>query len=504
MYRKSHNGQLDIYDFILPFGGHLKANNRWVVLRKKINWDIIEEEYSKNFDNQDKGQEAYPADVAFGSLYIQKQLECTDRELVEQIAENPYMQYFIGYNEYRNEKPFDASLLVTFRKRFPEEVMSRIIEKMFINAADDDDHHQSGGGGKSDFDANTEDPAGAAPDSKNRGTLIIDATCAPADIAFPTDLELCDKARRWTEVIIDHLWRLYGPINGRTEKPGTYREVARSRFLKLIKRRKKSAKKIRQELRYQLNCIERNLGYIEDYILLCGPDELSKIERERLETIFKVYAQQKKMLVSKTHSVPDRIVSLSQPWIRPIVRGKSKAPTEFGVKISVSVVNGYTFIDRMSFDAYNEGDAEEFVHVVEEFRRRFGHYPERILADKIYRSSHNRAFCKEHGIRMSGPKLGRPGKTHAEDLRQELKEIGERNEVEGKFGIGKRKLGLSRIMAKLKETTGSMIGMDIFILNMERFLRQEVSFLCAILRYCIRLDDIQFFNAEQLLQLAAC
>ena len=88
------------------------------------------------------------------------------------------------------------------------------------------------------------------------------------------------------------------------------------------------------------------------------------------------------MLVSKTHSVPDRIVSLSQPWIRPIVRGKSKAPTEFGVKISVSVVNGYTFIDRMSFDAYNEGDAEEFVHVVEEFRRRFGHYPERILADK--------------------------------------------------------------------------------------------------------------------------
>ena len=133
------------------------------------------------------------------------------------------------------------------------------------------------------------------------------------------------------------------------------------------------------------------------------------------------------MLDTKTHRVEDRIVSLSQPWIRPIVRGKSKAPTEFGAKISVSIVNGYTFIDRLSFDAYNEGESSEFERVVEKYRQRFGHYPERILADKIYRSKSNRSYCKEHGIRMSGPKLGRPGKDHAADIRQELQEIGERN-----------------------------------------------------------------------------
>ena len=99
------------------------------------------------------GQEAYPSSVAFGSLYIQRRLNLTDRELVEQIAENPYMQYFIGYKEYRSERPFDPSLLVTFRKRLPEEVMSRIIERSFIESAkkdnedksDDDDGHSSQG-----------------------------------------------------------------------------------------------------------------------------------------------------------------------------------------------------------------------------------------------------------------------------------------------------------------------------------------------------------------------
>ena len=484
MYRKN-NGQATIFDFILPFGGHLKEDNRWVQLHKMIDWEIVDEEYRRNFKNKVTGQEAYPSSVAFGSVYIQRRLGLTDRELVDQIAENPYMQYFIGYKEYRSEKPFDPSLLVTFRKRLPEEVMNRIIERSFIKAAgkDDKDKDDKGGGSNSSGGG---DSAGKPPkEPPNRGTLIIDATCTPADIAYPTDLELCDKARRWTEVILDRYWKLFGSMNGKSEKPRTYREIARRRFLKLTKRRKKSMKKIRKEIRYQLGCIRRNLDYIEDYAAEYGLDCLFRVQRDRLLTIVVFYDQQKEMLDTKTHRVEDRIVSLSQPWIRPIVRGKSKAPTEFGAKISVSIVNGYTFLDRFSFDAYNEGESSEFERVVEKYRQRFGHYPERILADKIYRSKSNRSYCKEHGIRMSGPKLGRPGKDHAADIRQELQEIGERNVVECKIGNGKRKLGLSLIMAKLQITAGSMIGMDIFILNMEKLMRQEASLLYAFFEICI-------------------
>ena len=82
---------------------------------------------------------------------------------------------------------------------------------------------------------------------------------------------------------------------------------------------------------------------------------------------------------------------------------------------------------------------------------------------------------------MSGPRLGKPGKEEAEEVRQELREIGERNEVEGKFGTGKRKFGLNLIMGKLKETTQCMVSMDLFIVNIERSIRQDV--LLSVLQF---------------------
>ena len=139
----------------------------------------------------------------------------------------------------------------------------------------------------------------------------------------------------------------------------------------------------------------------------------------------------------------------------------------------------------MSFDAYNEGDPEEFILAVELCRKRFGCYPERILADKIYRSRKNKAYCKEHGIRMSGPKLGRPKEDNQEEIKQELREIGERNEVEGKFGTGKRRYGLGLIKAKLQETTQADIGINLFVENMEHQIREDLkSFSLALFHKC--------------------
>ena len=95
MYRKN-NRQAAIFDYILPFGGHLKDDNRWVQLHRMIDWEIVDEEYRRIFKNKVTRQDAHPSSVAFGSVYIQRRPGLTDRELVEQIADNPYMQYFIG------------------------------------------------------------------------------------------------------------------------------------------------------------------------------------------------------------------------------------------------------------------------------------------------------------------------------------------------------------------------------------------------------------------------
>ena len=140
-----------------------------------------------------------------------------------------------------------------------------------------------------------------------------------------------------------------------------------------------------------------------------------------LYVIFNLYEQQKYMYDNKTHTVADRIVSLSQPWIRPIVRGKIKAPTEFGVKLDLSLdTEGYARIEKISFNPYNESSTLQ--EAVERYRERTGYYPERVLADQRYRTRENRSFCKERGIRLSGPKLGRPSIETKVDKKQEYQD----------------------------------------------------------------------------------
>lgn len=119
------------------------------------------------------------------------------------------------------------------------------------------------------------------------------------------------------------------------------------------------------------------------------------------------------MYDNHTHTVADRIVSVSQPFIRPIVRGKAAKPVEFGAKLDISVSDGWTRPECRSFDPYNE--STKLVETIERFRLREGHYPERELADKIYRNCENLRYCKAHGIRLSGPALGRPKKDEIRD-----------------------------------------------------------------------------------------
>ena len=176
------------------------------------------------------------------------------------------------------------------------------------------------------------------------------------------------------------------------------------------------------------------------------------------------------------HSVPDRIVSLSQPYLRPIVRGKAKAPVEFGAKLDISVTDGFVRLERQSFDAYNE--AVYLQEVIERYKTRTGSFPQRVLADKIYRNRDNLNYCKERGIRLSGPALGRPKKDAVIDKKQEYVDICDRVEVERKFSLAKRKCGMGLIMTRLQETTEHVVALSILVLNLRKVL-------CAFLRWLL-------------------
>lgn len=119
-----------------------------------------------------------------------------------------------------------------------------------------------------------------------------------------------------------------------------------------------------------------------------GKFPLRPKHKEYLEVIKKVYAQQEEMYRNHIHKVDNRIVSIHQPHVRPIVRGKAKAKTEFGSKIQVALVAGFMFIDHLSWDAFNEGSY--LTDSVERYKERFGHYPAEVLADQIYCNRENR------------------------------------------------------------------------------------------------------------------
>ena len=270
---------------------------------------------------------AKPLRMALGSLLIQKQLRFSDRELLEEITENPYLQYFIGLPGYQMESPFVPSLLVVFRKRLTDEILSEINEMIIdFNTPDDP---TPGGGKDEDRSGNNEKSETADAQDDNQGTLILDATCAPQNISFPQDINLVNEARENLEGIIDNMCQRY------------------------------------------------------DY----------RIER---------------------------------------------------------------------------------------YRERTGHYPKRILADKIYPNRENLRYCKQNYSRLSGPTLGRPKKNAKTDKAIEYRDNADRVAVERAFALVKHKYGLGLITSKLDVTRRSSIVLSVIAMNVDRICR---SFLRLIFWY---------------------
>jgi len=445
---KYQDTQIQITDFGMPMGVTLSSENRWVKKAQTIPWEEIEEKYAALFKSE-TGNVAKPLRLALGALIIQTERRISDEEIVMQIQETPCLQYFCGLPEYKDEPPFEASSMVHFRKRLTKEILGEINELIIEKAT------------KPPENDNKTDPP------PNKGDLIVDSTCAPQNIRFPQDLSLLNEARENLEGMIDEL---HDSADG--EKPRTYRKNARKDFLKTAKKRHKTAKQIRKAIGKQLRYIKRDVEIVEKY--LKNGRELRDWYKNRFETIKILYSQQLFMYENRTHQINDRIVSLGQPWIRPIVRGKAKSKCEFGIKLDISVSNGFTRLEYTSFDAYNE--SENLIEIIERYKKRTGFYPKRVLVDQIFRNRDNIAYCAKNNIRISGKPLGRPRRDIVIDKKQARMDEIDRIEVERKFSHAKGSFGLGLIRAKLKQTSETAIALSIVALN----IAQIGCVLCAI------------------------
>lgn len=311
-------------------GLHMNSENRWIKLADRIPWDEFEVKYARLFPVNAAKQFR----IALGALIIHTKFQYSDRELVEQTAENPYLQYFIGLPGYQEDTPFDASTLMLFRKRISAGMLMEVNEHLLAHK-DDDNNTPPSSGKSGDNDALKE--------GTNKGTLTLDATCAPANIHYPQDISLLDGAREKLETIIYRFCKSYGlPL------PRRYRIRARKDYLAFAKSKKHSAKKIRKALRKQLGYVARDIGYLEKS--MGGGYAMADKEISLYLTIITLYGQQKYMHDNKVHSVGHRIVSILQPWLRPIARGTVKTPVEFGAKFDPSLDSGgYGRIEKISF-----------------------------------------------------------------------------------------------------------------------------------------------------------
>lgn len=427
-----------------------------------VPWELAEAKYMHMF--RKNGRPAKQIRMALGALIIQEKLQCSDEETVQAIMEQPYLQHFIGLTKFTSEAPFHASLMVWFRKRLSKRFMEEINDAMVRRAAQPEEEHRD----------DDDDPHG--------GTLIVDATCAPADIEYPTDTGLLAEAIEKTDKIIDEM---HEPYKGERPRPRTYRQRSRRVFVEFVKRRKPGGKLIRKVKGKLLNYLRRNLGVIHQ--MLKSGDILQSKRLEQLTIIEELYAQQREMYQHRTQSVENRIVSLNQPHIRPIVRGKAGKRVEFGAKINMSLVNGYVFLDKIDYNNFNEGNLLELS--ILNYHDRFGLWPSVVLADRAYVTRDNRAMCKVlGGIRLMGKPLGRPHKGEPEWDGKE--DIAHRVEIEGSFGTLKTRYGWDRIRTRNPETDTTTIWMAAFVMNLVKRVRSLLRpFAFALLASRLRSFD---------------
>lgn len=418
-YKSKDRRTGNLFSELLPFGGKLNPENRWMKLHDIIPWEELEEIYRKYFS--DLGRPGKDSQLVNGLMIVKHQKVISDEETVKDFLENPYIQYFCGYDQFVTEKEIDSSTLTRMRKRlgveyfkkFENEILDLLKAKKIIKSNEQQ----------------------------------IDATVFPVNVAFPTDTGLLEKVRVW---LVEKIKEIKKRINLK-ETIRTYNRTARKVYLKFQKKRKKKAKEVQKAMKQMLQYVRRNKEQLKKLLDRAGDfidDGVTKT-KEKLKVAEEIYRQQLEMHKKKIHSIEDRVVSFHKPHIRPIVRGKAGKDVEFGPKASLSLVDGYLFLDKFSTDAYNEGTI--LSKSLKLHGERFGKKPETVITDKIYGSKKNRVLLGEEKIKAAFVPLGRKSLLTKKIEKWVKQKQRKRNQIEGFIGVAKVHCGLERLLFKNEE-----------------------------------------------------
>lgn len=447
--------QLPIFQELSPYSGRIDWNNRWIKLAELVPWDEMNELYLTYFDETKHGV-LKKNRLILGLLLGQMLLRLDDRGIIEYFHENPYFQYFCGQEMFvmKLERAIiHHSLLSKRRKRLGKEYMTR-------------------------FEQEVLELLKRKKLIKGR-KLMLDATVFPSNIGYPNDVKLLNTVREWCcRIILD----IKNKID-RKRKIRLYRKVARRLYLGYQKTKRKTRQFIAKNKKKMLRFVRRNLRQLEVLLeeyqrqaaarkegLIYLSDGLLIRIQTYLETAKQIYEQQLHMAKTRGRHIANRIVSLHQPMVRPIVRGKDGKAVEFGPKAHIALVDGFVFLDDCDYDAYHEGI--RLPQSVEKHRQRFGHKPSELIADQLYGTHANRRFLKERGIEDGFKVIGRPPEAPDDVCRRDRKSRRarqrSRNQIEGMFGTLKKKLRLNQVVWTIADGADMQIRLGLCAMNLKK------------------------------------
>tara|TARA_B100000212_G_C27356269_1_gene526040 strand:- start:247 stop:1605 length:1359 start_codon:yes stop_codon:yes gene_type:complete len=447
--------QLSLFKDIMPYGGKLDNNNRWIKLSNLVPWGSLAKLHDSYFDRK-RLAVVKSGRLIIGLLIGKMKMKLSDEEILNYFYENPYFQYFCGFDNFvtKESKIMDSSLLTKRRNKLGEEYFAKfegeILEVLknykLINGKE----------------------------------LLLDATVVESKIAYPNDVKLLNTVRTYC---INKISELKKTLN-LPQKIRTYKRKAKEVYLDYAKKKKKSKKVINQATRKMLNFTSRNIKQLES-LMLMSKELLSsknfkleifeflslkglikKIE-DKLITAKEIYHQQKEKYISKSTQIKDRIVSFDQPYVRPILRGKEAKKVEFGAKTNIASTKGYCFTNKIEHRAFSE--KSDFADNLNEHQKRFNRLPNKLLIDDGYSSLANKDLLKKHNIKHS---LKNQGRTTPKQrlLKKRLRK--ERSKIEGVIGNLKKDYTLEKITLKSNQGAAIQTSLAMGSFNLFKALRE--------------------------------
>lgn len=303
----------------------------------------------------------------------------------------------------------------------------------------------------------------------NKDLCLTDATCYESHLRYPTDVKLLWESCSWLHTLLLNTCKKLGERKPRNK----YVDVDRARlaYAKQRKHTYKATQKLRRRLLALLNkLINQWNSLCRQYTTsICLNAEQSK----RIAAVKEVMRQQQDLMDGK--KVQHRIVSIDRPYLRPIVRGKENKSVEFGAKVNNIQIDGISFIEHHSFEAFNEGvRLKECIDYQEKLT---GIAVKRVGADTIYANNENRKFCTDRGIVTCFARKGPKPKDEDIDLHTYRRIIGNfrATVMEGSFGNQKQHYGVGRIAARNQFSETLLLFFGIHMANAATLAARELA-----------------------------